>query len=430
LGSGWTEQAGSSREPATDVSFGGIELPSGVSGVTDGSKMVIGLMSGTSVDGIDAALVRIHGCGEGLRVEMVGFATYPFPPIVRQRIFELFDPATGTVDRICEMNFVLGEAFADAAIRVTVQSGVRLEDVDLVGSHGQTVYHRPKIGREGPWVTRSTLQIAEPAVIAERTGVTTIADFRTRDIAAGGQGAPLVPYVDYLLFTDPAKSRAVQNIGGIGNVTYLPAGAVPLSVIAFDTGPGNMLIDGAMHVLTSGRLTYDKDGTWAARGTVVPSMLSELMSHPFVHTEPPKTTGREEFGLQFVRPVIDRWVQRVPQYDVVATLTAFTAESIAFAYRRFLPRVDEVILGGGGSYNPVLVRAIVERLPGTPVMRHEDFGIAGEAKEAIAFAILANEAMYGNPTNLPGATGARERVVLGKIVPGRNRHWRAAGWEW
>ena len=393
----------------------------------DRGRLVIGLMSGTSVDGIDAALVRIHGKGHGIRVETVGFATYPFPSTVRQRIFELFDPATGSVDKVCEMNFVVGEAFADAALKVAAACGVRIQDVDLIGSHGQTIYHRPRVGREGPWAGRSTLQIGEPAVITERTGVTTVADFRTRDIAAGGQGAPLVPYVDYLLFTHPEISRAVQNIGGIGNVTYLPKDAGALMVTAFDTGPGNMIIDGAMTVLTSGQMPYDRDGLWASRGRVEPGMLLELMTHPFIHLDPPKTTGREEFGMQFTRPVVEKWRDRMSDYDVITTITAFTAESISFAYRRFLGPVDEIVLGGGGCHNPVLVEMIRERLPSTRLRRHEDFGISSDAKEAIAFAVLASETMYGNTGNLPGATGARKQVVLGKISPGGNRPW--SGWE-
>ena len=390
-------------------------------------KLVIGLMSGTSVDGIDAALVRIDGSGLGMKVETLGFATYLFPPTIRQRIFELFNPATGSVDKVCEMNFVVGEAFADAALKIASACGVRIQDIDLIGSHGQTIYHIPKVGREGPWAGRSTLQIGEPAVIAERTGVTTVADFRTRDIAAGGQGAPLVPYVDYLLFTHPEASRAIQNIGGIGNVTYLPRNAGALMVTAFDTGPGNMLIDGAMTVLTSGQMSFDKDGIWASRGKAEPSMLSELMGHPFIHLDPPKTTGREDFGLQFCRPLVEKWRNRLSDYDVITTVTAFTAESISFAYRRFLGAVDEVILGGGGSNNPVLVEMIRERLPDVRLLRHEDLGISSDAKEAIAFAILANEAMRGNTMNLPGATGARKQVVLGKILPGGNRSWN--GWE-
>ena len=393
----------------------------------DKGRLVIGLMSGTSVDGIDAALVRIRGKGLGIKVQTLGFATYPFPSTIRQRIFELFDPAQGGVDKVCDMNFVVGEAFADAALKVAAACGIRIQDVDLIGSHGQTIYHIPKVGREGPWAGRSTLQIGEPAVIAERTGVTTVADFRTRDIAAGGQGAPLVSYVDYLLFTHPEVSRAVQNIGGIGNVTYLPKDAGALMVTAFDTGPGNMLIDGAMTMLTSGQMSFDRDGVWASRGKVEPSMLSELMSHPFIHLDPPKTTGREDFGLQFTRPLVEKWRNRMSDYDVVTTITAFTAESISFAYRRFLGPVDEVILGGGGSNNPVLVEMIRERIPGARLLRHENLGISSDAKEAIAFAILASEAMCGNTTNLPGATGARKQVVLGKVSPGSNRPW--SGWE-
>jgi len=391
-------------------------------------KVVIGLMSGTSVDGIDAALVEIQGSGESVQVNTLGYETYAYPASCRKRIFELFSPETGSVDKVCEMNFVLGELFAEAAQSIARRCSVPLSEVDLIGSHGQTVYHKPKLSG-AQYSSRSTLQIAEPCVIAERTGVTVVADFRCRDIAAGGQGAPLVPYVDYLLFRDKYMSRAVQNIGGIANVTYIPDSPHPLSVIAFDTGPGNMMIDAAMEILSAGRLTYDKDGTWASRGTSSHAMMSELMMHPFIHADPPKTTGREEFGRQFVEPLVTRWRPRLSDYDIIATLTALTAESIAFSYRRFLGLIDEVILGGGGAQNPVLCAEIAKRIPDTKIMRHEDFGIPSEAKEAIAFAVLASEAMYGNSTNLPGATGAASQVVLGKIVPGANRKMCVAGWE-
>jgi anhydro-N-acetylmuramic acid kinase len=267
---------------------------------------------------------------------------------------------------------------------------------------------------------RSTLQIGEPSVIAERTGLTTVADFRPRDVAAGGQGAPLVPYADYFLFHDARKNRAVQNIGGIANVTYLPAGGRPADTLAFDTGPGNMMIDRAASLATGARAPYDAGGRIAARGHVNQKLLAELMRHPYLRRRPPKSTGREMFGT----PLTDRLHERarragIPPADLVATVTAFTAASIADAYRRFLPgAVDEVILCGGGSRNPTLVAALGERLAPARVLLTDDFGIDADAKEAVSFAILAWATIRGEANNVPSATGARRPVVLGKIVPG------------
>lgn len=371
-------------------------------------RLVIGLMSGTSVDGIDAALVRIRGGGPGLSIQTEHFATYPFDPGVREAIFALFRPETSSVDRLCQMNFALGELFADAALRLMREAGVRPEQVDLIGSHGQTVWHEPSPVTIAGLTGRSTLQIGEPAVIAERTGVVTVADFRVRDIAAGGQGAPLVPYLDYCLLRHDRLNRATQNIGGIGNVTYLPAGGGVEAIVAFDTGPGNMVIDALVSELFG--QPFDKDGTIAAAGQVDQALLAELMAHPYLAQSPPKTTGRELFGVQYARQLLGR----AAPADLVATATAFTARTIADAYLRFLGPVDEVMVGGGGARNPVLLRLLEEALPGVRVMTHEAVGIDSDAKEAIAFALLANDALLGLPTNVPGATGGRP-AVLGKI---------------
>jgi anhydro-N-acetylmuramic acid kinase len=371
-------------------------------------RLVIGLMSGTSVDGIDAALVRIKGGGTDVTLRLEHFATYPFDPAVRAEIFRLFRPETSDVVSICRMNFVLGEVFAAAALQLMRDAGVQPEQVDLIGSHGQTIWHEPQPVTMAGITSRSTLQIGEPAVIAARTGVVTVADFRVRDVAAGGQGAPLVPYLDYCVLRHGQLYRAVQNIGGIGNVTYLPAGCSLEQVRAFDTGPGNMIID----ALTShffGR-PYDQDGAIAAQGRVLPDLLAELMAHPYLAQEPPKTTGRELFGVQFAQTLFDRGEPA----DLVATATAFTARSIADAYRRFLGRVDEVVVGGGGARNPVLMQMLAEALPGVRVMTHEAVGIDSDAKEAIAFALLANDCILGLSTNVPGATGGRP-AVLGKV---------------
>jgi anhydro-N-acetylmuramic acid kinase len=372
-------------------------------------RLVIGLMSGTSVDGIDAALVRVRGAGPGATLCCEHFASYSFDADVRAAIFKLFRPETATVVDVCRMNFTLGEVFASAALRLMAEAGVKPEQVDLIGSHGQTVWHEPNPVAAGGIVSRSTLQLGEPAIIAQRTGVVTVADFRVADIAAGGQGAPLVPYLDYCLLRDARLNRATQNIGGIGNVTYLPAGCGAKEIRAFDTGPGNMVIDALCAELFG--QPFDRDGAIAATGTVDADRLNELMAHPYFQAQPPKTTGRELFGVQFARQLIGR----AAPADLVATATAFTARSIADAYRRFLGPVDEVIVGGGGARNPVLMRMLAAELPEAKVMTHEAVGINSDAKEAIAFALLANDCAAGLPTNVPGATGGRP-AVLGKVI--------------
>lgn len=379
---------------------------------------VIGLMSGTSADGVDAAVVEIHGAPPGLAVKLLSFTFVPFDTDQRARIFALFDPATGTVDRICHMNFALGEWFAAAALRAIEEAGLTPDDVALVGSHGQTIYHA--VGADSP--VKSTLQIGEAAVIAARTGITTVADFRVADVAAGGQGAPLISYVDWLLLRHPSRARAVQNIGGIANVTYLPPGDDSTGVLAFDTGPGNMLIDYAAGRATAGAQTFDRGGALAARGRVDETLLVELMSHPYLALSPPKTTGREQFGATFGAEVWARAEARgLRGEDVVTTLTAFTAASIAEAYRRFLPQLpDEVILGGGGASNPTLVAMLSRRLVPARVTTHEALGLSSDAKEAVAFAVLAYETIHRRSGNLPACTGAGARVVLGKISPGSN----------
>ena len=370
---------------------------------------VAGLMSGTSADGVDVAIVDITGRDVTLRA----FATVPYSPALRRDVLKLCDASTARVDDLCRLNFALGETFASALIKVAARRRIALGTIDLIGSHGQTVCHLPK-GKPP-----STLQIAEPAVIAERTDITTVADFRVADVAAGGEGAPLVPYTDYLLFRDPKRSRAVQNIGGIANVTYLPARAKVADVIAFDTGPGNMVIDHVVRLATRGKQKYDRGGRLAAAGEVNTALLKELMRHTFLSRTPPKSTGREAFGAAFSKGVYARARKRkVSPRDVVATVTAFTAQSIADAYRRFLPAMpDEVILSGGGVHNRTLVGRLKEELPESDVRSMADFGIDPDAKEAISFAILAAETIRGRPANVPSATGAARRVVLGKITP-------------
>ena len=377
---------------------------------------VAGLMSGTSADGVDVAIVDIGPRG----LKVVAFGRRPYPAAVRRGIFRLFRPEMSRIDDLCHLNFVIGELFAAALVGLCRKRAIPLESIDLIGSHGQTVYHIPRGRRFGGRLVRSTLQIGEPCVIAERTGITTVADFRPRDVAAGGQGAPLVPYADYFLFHDDRRSRAVQNIGGIANVTYLPAGGGIESVMAFDTGPGNMIIDRLAQRVTSGKQSYDAGGRLAARGTVDERLMGELLGHPYLARRPPKSTGREMFGTPFADALLARARRRgIAPLDILATGTAFTASSIAGAYRRHLPGpVDEVILCGGGARNRTLVRMLREALAPAKVLRTDRLGIDADAKEAVSFAILAYETIRGAPANVPAATGAAKPVVLGKIVPG------------
>lgn len=407
-------------------------MPTANSAQSDAGRLCVGLMSGTSVDGIDAALVRITGLGAGARVDLMAFAAVPFPPDVRQAIFDLFEQRPGSVARLCALNFVVGEHFADAALEVCRRGGVETGALFVIGSHGQTIWHQPAADPVDPLLVPSTLQIGEPSVIAARTGATVVADFRVADLAVGGQGAPLVPYFDWCVLRHPERSRAIQNIGGIANVTRLPAGGGLTDVRAFDTGPGNMVVDGLVTLLTGGAQTFDQDGHLAERGTVDEALLAGWLRDPYLDQPPPKTTGRERYGLPFSRWLIaeaglsegvlapgnaasEEGRQRAR--DLIATATALTARSIAEAYRRWLPRVDEVIVGGGGRRNPALMRMLAAALAPVLVRTHEEVGIDGDAKEAMAFALLAHDALLGRPTNVPGATGARRTVTLGKVVP-------------
>ena len=371
-------------------------------------RLIVGLMSGTSADGVDAALVEVEGNYVDTRVELLAFETMPYPEGVADAVRSLKD---GTTRQVCEMNFRLGELFAEAALKIIEVAGRGPSEVHLIGSHGQTIYHIPDAE------PRSTLQIAEPSVIVERTGIVTIADFRVRDVAAGGHGAPLIPYVDYVLFRDPGRTRALQNIGGIANVTVVSPSIE--GVFGFDTGPGNVLIDEFVRAMTAGELQFDAGGALARKGKVDEEILGEFLGHPYFSQTPPRTTGRELFGKEFV----GRLIAATPlerHNDMLATLTAFTAHSIKQSYDRFVsPKtsIDELILSGGGCLNDYLVESIRELFEPVPVRTSDEFGVPADAKEAMGFAVLANETICGNPSNVPAATGASHPVVLGKIVP-------------
>ncbi len=379
--------------------------------------LVVGLMSGTSIDGIDAALVRLSGRGDRIKIRLVDFAIFPFPAGKTEEILKISHPRTAKSDAICRLNFEIGRRFAAAVKKLCRRNRVPLKSLAVIGSHGQTICH---LGRAG------TFQIGEPAVIAEETGVTTVADFRTRDIAAGGEGAPLAPYLHYLLFRDPKRHRAVHNLGGISNLTLIPKGASVEQVIGFDTGPANMVMDGLVRRFTGNKVLYDHGGRYAARGQVDLRLLKELMAHPFIRKRPPKTSGREEFGKDFLERVIRRGaVLNLSFNDLMATVTALTAASLAENYRRFIfPKAipEEIIFGGGGIHNKTLMRMIRAELAGVKVTTFDEYPhlkIPADAAEAVCFALLAYKTLLGEPTNLPAVTGAAHPAVLGKIVPGR-----------
>ena len=373
----------------------------------------IGLMSGTSADSIDAACVRFAGAPPRLDWKLLSFVTLPMTAELRQEIFAAFRPETGTVDKLCQLNFTLGEWFAKASLEAVKAANLTPAQVDFIGSHGQTVWHIPPNSGEG---VASTLQLGNPAVIAERTGITVVSDFRSRDMAAGGQGAPLVPFVDNLLLNHPTLSRAVQNIGGIGNVTWLPAGGAG-EAFGFDTGPGNMLLDRAAEVLTQGQMHCDMDGKMAFAGKIQENFLQKWMAEePYFTRKPPKSTGRELFGVQRC-DVYLKEMAGLSKEDILATLTAFTARSTAEAYKNFLPALpDEVLLCGGGARNPAIAAMLQKELPTSRIGRTEDAGLPGDSKEAVAFAVLGYETMNRRPGNLPAATGAKGPVILGSIT--------------
>lgn len=369
-------------------------------------RRVVGLISGTSADGIDAALVEIEGAGETTRARLLHFRTRPFAPELRARIVGLKD---ARADELLRVHYQLGEEFAEAALEMMAAARRDGLPVHLIGSHGQTARHHPRA--EGRGGRAETLQIAEPSIIAERTGLPVVADFRPADIAAGGEGAPLVPLVDWLLFRRPGATRACLNMGGISNVTVVTDRLD--GVRAFDLGPANMPLDLVVHAWTGE--TYDRDGARAAAGRVDEALVAELLRHPYFELPPPKSTGREAFGDVFVRPLLARYAGR--EGDLLASLTRFVAESVAAGIRRWIREpVAEVLVSGGGARNPTLMAALGQALAPVPVRSLGEVGLDPDAKEAVAFAVLANETLFGRPGNVPGATGAAGPRVLGKLV--------------
>lgn len=361
---------------------------------------VAGLISGTSVDGIDVAVVEIAG----RRITTLAKGSIPYPAALRTRILAASN-ATVTTGEISRLNFEIGERFAAALLRICGKHGVPVESLQAIGSHGQTIYHEHR---------KNTLQIGEGAVIAERTRVTVVSDFRTADIAAGGAGAPLVPYLDYWVFRHARRGRIALNIGGIGNVTVIPPGAGIDEVVAFDTGPGNMVMD-ALVARFNGQ-PYDRGGAVAAQGKIDRRLLARLLRDPYFRKQPPKSAGREQYGAAFVDALL---ATGLALEDLVATAAAFTASSIAIAVRNYAVGGApwDLIVSGGGVHNPVLMGQLIALLPGLSVGTSSDYGIDVDAKEAIAFAVLASQTLRRRPGNVPGATGARHAAILGKISP-------------
>ncbi|MGH7915897.1 MAG: anhydro-N-acetylmuramic acid kinase [Candidatus Binataceae bacterium] len=378
-----------------------------------------GLMSGTSHDGVSAAIVAIDET-RTVPARVLAFRTYPYPPKFRARLLAASDRALGAGE-ISELNFALGRAFGFATIKLAREAGFALERLSFIGSHGHTFFHLPP-RRAARGQVPSTLQLGEATVIAAMTGVPVIADFRPMDIALGGEGAPLAPMAHLWMFGDPKRGRIVQNIGGIGNATYLPpaAKAGDKRLIAFDTGPGVMVLDALVNKLSNGRMRMDRGGRMAAMGRPHRGMLAELMDTAYFKRKPPKSTGREEFGPSFLERIETRArALSIPPRDLVATVTALTARSIAQACHRFimpLGPVEQLIATGGGASNPVLMRMIASEMPEVEVLTASQAGIDGDALEAIAFVILAYQMLRGLPGNIPSVTGARSNAILGKLT--------------
>jgi anhydro-N-acetylmuramic acid kinase len=381
--------------------------------------LVLGLMSGTSADAIDVALAKISGAPPRLNAKLLNHTSISFPPSLRKEILRVAEQQTVNAGQLSQLNFRLGEAFAEAVLTACKRFRIATKKISLIGSHGQTIFHQGKpvqyLGRP----TASTLQIGEPSIIAARAGITTIADFRPADIALGGQGAPLVPYADYLLYRHPKLGRVSLNLGGIANITVLPAAAKPSQIFAFDTGPANMLIDALVSHYTDGRQRYDKDAAIAQTGRAIPALLDELMKDPYLRIAPPKSTGREYYGREYLKTLLSLARRhKAKPADTIRAATIFTALSVVDALHRFvLPtyKIQQVIVSGGGARNPLMLAQIAAALPQIDIVPTAELGVSTDAKEAFAFALMAYQTFHQRPANLPSATGAHGPAILGKI---------------
>ena len=387
--------------------------------MTSKPLLVLGLMSGTSADGIDVALARFSGASPQLNAKLLRHTSFNFPPALRKEILRVAEQQPISAGELSQMNFRLGHIYADAALAACKKFKIALSRINLIGNHGQTIFHQGQpvsyFGRS----TASTLQIGEGSAIAARTGITTVSDFRPADMALGGQGAPLVPYVDYLLYRHPKLGRVSLNLGGIANITVIPANAKPSQVFAFDTGPANMLIDALVQRFTHGRQRFDKDARLAQSGRAIPALLNELMKDAYLKLAPPKSTGREYYGRTYVQKVLalGRRHHAKPA-DLIRAATIFTALSVVDALHRFVlskDKIHQLIVSGGGARNPLILAQLSAALPYIEVAPSSHLGVPEDAKEAFAFALLAYETFHQRPANLPSATGARGPAILGKI---------------
>lgn len=379
-------------------------------------KTIIGLMSGTSADGVDVAVIEVLNSGRQTKVKTIGWRTFDFESDLKNMILRNSQPESSRVDEICRLNFLLAHVYADSIFKTLDDLGMKITDVDLIGSHGQTVQHLPVGVEMFGYKVKATLQIGDPGVIAKLTGVPTVGNFRVGDVALGGEGAPLVPYFDYLVFSSSDLNRLVLNIGGIANFTILKRNCDVEDVVAFDTGPGNMVVDALVRIFFN--RDYDKDGEIARSGKVSDDLLQKMMEHPFITKKPPKSTGREEFGSSFVSQVL-KWGAELSlsPADIIATATEFTVYAIFKNYESFIKpntEINEVIVSGGGAKNKFMLNSL-EKYFKVPVRITDEFGVSSDAKEAICFAVFANETVMGNPINITSVTGARSRTVLGGI---------------
>jgi len=383
-------------------------------------RLAIGLMSGISADGIDAALVNIRGSGENVELDLAAFDTLSFSDTVRTRIQAVQGPGPVPLKEVVLLSSYLGELYAHAASHVCRRASINLMEVDFVGCHGQTLYHQPEKDALPGFEVNGTLQAGNPAILAERTGLVVVSDFRSRDMAVGGQGGPLSAYLDYLLYNHRSRGRVALNIGGLANVTAMGADAPFREITAFDTGPGNCLIDLAISHFTKGKQAYDKDGLWAQQGNVDEKLLAMMMQHPYLQKPPPKTADRDLFGRGFFNMVL-KLAAGMRASDVVASITEYTVRSIVDGIRRFVPeevRFEEIIVSGGGAKNPVITEGLGLRLPTVAIVSGDEYRITSRAKEAVLMAFLANETVMGLPGNVPSATGAKKPAVLGSITMG------------
>ena len=380
-------------------------------------KLVIGLMSGTSIDGIDAALVEIKNSGADTKINLLEFVSPSFPPGLPYKILKNSLPGKGNVSEICRLNFLLPHLYADAVKKLLTKAKIKPEKVDLIGSHGQTIHHMPEKEKYFGHTFGSTLQIGDPAALAKLTGIITVGDFRTGDVALGGEGAPLIPYFDYLIFRSKTKNRALLNIGGISNFSILKKNCSENEIIAFDTGPGNMLSDYLARKFHN--TDFDKNGNFASNGNVITTLLEELVANDkFLNSNPPKSTGREYYNGNYVDGILKKHGSYSPA-DLFSTISALTPFSVFHNYERFIKNkisINELILSGGGAKNKFFVKLLKKYFgPAVKVDKIDNFGLSSDAKEAVCFAVLANETISGNPVNIPSVTGAARKTILGKI---------------